>query len=358
MNTPDTQSALREWDFELPNELIARAPPEARDGGRLLVVGESLLDSKIRELPAFIEANDLLIFNDVRVRRARLRGYRATGGAVEILVLRADGDCAEVLLRPARKVAVGDVLRLGSGHACIQGRADEGRATVRFFPSLDAVEAEVGEMPLPPYMGRSADARDDERYQTVYAKSGEFAAAAAPTAGLHFSKAMLDNLAARGVETAMVTLEVGLGTFRPLTEANITSGQLHPERFTVPDLTWAAVQRAHRDGRRIVAVGTTTVRAIESADGPGAGETTAFFRPGWQPRYINALITNFHLPRSSLLMLVAAFAGRDRVFAAYAHAIARRYRFFSYGDACFFSSASTPQSEQRVLLTTCGGSTT
>lgn len=338
MSTGQLASPLEEWDFELPNELIARFPPQERDGGRLLVVGSELRDSAILELPALFAEDDLLVFNDVCVRRARLRAHRETGGAVEILVLRADGDCAEVLLRPARKVAVGDELRVGRGYARVESRAEEGRAMLRFFPSLAAAEAEVGEMPLPPYMDRAGDARDIERYQTIYAKPGEFAAAAAPTAGLHFSPRLLEQLSARGVERVNVTLEVGLGTFRPLTETAMASGQLHPERFTIPEATWEAVQRAKKEGRRIVAVGTTSVRAIESAAGPGAGETTAFFRPGWQPRYVGALLTNFHLPRSSLLMLVAAFAGRDRVFSAYAHAIAQRYRFYSYGDACFFTN--------------------
>ena len=330
------RSELGDWDFDLPGDLIAREPPVERDGGRLLVVDQGVHDYTVRDFPGLLQPGDLLVVNDVRVRRARLRARRESGGAIEILVLRSEGDRAEVLLRPARKVHVGDILSVGSGFAHVESRADEGRANLRFEPSLATIEAEVGEMPLPPYMGRPGDARDLERYQTVYARRGLLAAAAAPTAGLHLTPALLASLDASGVERAPLTLEVGLGTFRPVTEQVLASGQLHPERFVVPARTWTAVERAMRQGRRVVAVGTTSVRALESATGPGPGETRAFFRPGWQPSRVGALLTNFHLPRSSLLMLVAAFAGKDRVLAAYAHAIRRRYRFFSYGDACFF----------------------
>ncbi len=327
---------LAAWDFELPPERIARHPLAERDASRLLVVGESLADAQVRDLPALLHPGDLLVVNDVRVRRARLAARRESGGAVEVLVLRADGDEGEVLLRPARKIREGEILVAGPGRVEVIARLDEGRARVRFSPSLDAIEASVGSVPLPPYLDRAEELADRERYQTVYARESALAAAAAPTAGLHLTPALLARLDARGVERVAVTLEVGLGTFRPLTAEMLARGRLHPERYLVPGHTWAAVERAGGEGRRVVAVGTTTVRVLESASGPGPGETDIFLQPGWQPRRVGALLSNFHLPRSSLLMLVAAFAGRERVLAAYAHAVREGYRFFSYGDACFF----------------------
>lgn len=327
---------LATWDYALPNHLIARSPPAERDGGRLLVVDGALADQHIHDLPALLRPDDLLVLNDVRVRRARLRAERATGGAVEVLVLRADGDAGEALLRPARKVRVGEVLRAGSGQITVMERLPEGRARVEFRPSLAAIEAEVGEMPLPPYLNRAPTTDDDSRYQTVFHRPGALEAAAAPTAGLHLSGRLLAKIEARGVERVHVTLEVGLGTFRPLTAEQLASGQLHPERYNVPETTWSALERAERQGRRIVAVGTTVVRTLESATGPGPGETRILLQEGWRPRRVGALFTNFHLPRSSLLLLVAAFAGRERTLAAYRHAVAHAYRFFSYGDACFF----------------------
>jgi S-adenosylmethionine:tRNA ribosyltransferase-isomerase len=327
---------LDRWDFALPEGLIAQAPPPERDGGRLLVVGSTLEDRRVVDLPGLLRPDDLLVVNDVRVRRARLRAHRASGGAVEVLVLRADGDEGEALVRPARKLRVGERIRAGSGAIELLEKFAEGRVRVRFAPSLAAIEEEVGEVPLPPYLGRPAEAADGTRYQTVFNRAGALRAAAAPTAGLHLSERLLAAIAAKGVERVAVTLEVGLGTFRPLTAEQLASGQLHPERYVVPEATWDALERARHAGRRVVAVGTTVVRTLESAAGPGPGETTILLQEGWRPRRVGALLTNFHLPRSSLLVLVGAFAGRERVLAAYAHAVAQRYRFFSYGDACFF----------------------
>ncbi|GDX82068.1 S-adenosylmethionine:tRNA ribosyltransferase-isomerase [Deltaproteobacteria bacterium] len=330
------EDVLATWDYPLPNHLIARTPPTERDGGRLLVVDRTLADRTVADLPSLLQPDDLLVLNDVRVRRARLRAERATGGAVEVLVLRADGDVGEALLRPARKLREGEVLRAGSGQITVIERLDEGRARVAFSPSLRSIEAEVGEMPLPPYLNRAATSADDARYQTVFHRPGTLEAAAAPTAGLHLSSRLLAEIEARGVDRAHVTLEVGLGTFRPLTPEQLASGQLHPERYDVPEATWSALELAQRQGRRVVAVGTTVVRTLESATGPGPGETRILLQEGWRPRRVGALFTNFHLPRSSLLLLVAGFAGRERTLAAYRHAVAGEYRFFSYGDACFF----------------------
>lgn len=327
---------LAAWEFDLPPGQIARHPLPERDAARLLVVGEELADRQVREFPALLNPGDLLVVNDVRVRRARLAARRESGGAVEILVLRADGDEAEVLLRPARKIRAGEMLLAGPGKVEVIARLEEGRARVRFSPSLAAVEAAVGSVPLPPYLDRAEELEDRERYQTVYARESALAAAAAPTAGLHLTPHLLGQIDARGVERVAVTLEVGLGTFRPLTPEMLARGRLHPERYLVPGPAWAALERAEREKRRVVAVGTTTVRVLESASGPGPGETDIFLQPGWQPRRVGALLSNFHLPRSSLLMLVAAFAGRERVLGAYAHAVRSGYRFFSYGDASFF----------------------
>ncbi len=327
---------LATWDYPLPNQLIARSPPAERDGGRLLVVDQELGDRRVTDLPGLLRPDDLLVLNDVRVRKARLRAERMSGGAVEVLVLRADGNEGEALLRPARKLRDGEVLRAGAGNITVIERLEEGRARVAFSPSLATIEAEVGEMPLPPYLNRAATADDDSRYQTVFHRAGALEAAAAPTAGLHLSARLLAEIDAAGIERAHVTLEVGLGTFRPLTAEQLASGKLHPERYDVPEATWLALERADRQGRRVVAVGTTVVRTLESASGPGPGETRILLQEGWQPRRVGALFTNFHLPRSSLLLLVAAFAGRERTLAAYRHAVAHEYRFFSYGDACFF----------------------
>ncbi len=336
MHPIDTADPLACWDYPLPPELIAQSPPAARDGGRLLVVDDALHDREVRDLPSLLRKDDLLVVNDVTVRRARLACRRQSGGAVEVLVLRATGGEGEGLLRPARKLREGERLTAGPGEVEVLEHLGEGRARLRFHPNLATLEAAVGAMPLPPYITRPAGRDDEQRYQTVFAHEGALRAAAAPTAGLHFSSELLARVAAAGVERVAVSLEVGLGTFRPLTAEQMERGELHPERFEVPEASWAAIERARREERRVVAVGTTAVRVLESATGPGAGETRIFLREGWVPRRVGALLTNFHLPRSSLLLLVAAFAGRDRVFAAYAHAVAQRYRFFSYGDACFF----------------------
>jgi S-adenosylmethionine:tRNA ribosyltransferase-isomerase len=323
LNGPDP---LAPWDYALPPELIADRPPEARDGGRLLALrGDRCVDATIPDLPSFLEPHDLVVVNDVRVRRARLRARRESGGAVEVMLVRDD----EALCRPSRKLAAGERLRCAGGAVTLVGPLGEGRWRVACAPSADALADAGGELPLPPYLGRPADDADDVRYQTVYARAGALAAAAAPTAGLHFTPELLDAVRARGARVASLTLEVGLGTFKPLTEAQLVAGELHPERYVVPEATWAALATA----RRVVAVGTTVARALESATGPGPGETRIFIRDAWPWRRVDVLFTNLHLPRSSLLALVCSFAGHERVMAGYRHAVEGRSRFFSYGDA-------------------------
>ncbi len=264
--------------------------------------------------------------NDIRVHHARLRATRESGGSVEVFL--AGG--GEALVRPGRRLREGERLVCGPGHVRLDERLADGRWRITCEPDVDTLTAAAGELPLPPYFGRAPTREDEERYQTVYARqAGVLRGAAAPTAGLHFTPTLLDALRERGVRTASLTLEVGLGTFRPLSADQLARGVLHPERFDIPKETWAAMAGA----RRVIAVGTTVARALESASGPGTGTTEIFIREGYTFRRIEALFTNFHLPRSSLMMLVCAFGGRERVLDAYRHAVAGGYRFYSYGDA-------------------------
>ncbi len=295
-------------------------------------MGPPLADRHVLDLPTLLEPGDLLVVNDVFVHHARLRAKRASGGNVEVL-LAGNG---EALVRPARRLREGERLPCGPGEIVLDERLGDGRWRVTCVPDVDTLTRAAGELPLPPYLGRAPTAADEERYQTVFArKEGDLRGAAAPTAGLHLSPRVLAALDARGVRRASVTLEVGLGTFRPLGVEQIRAGALHTERFVVPEETWAALGAA----RRVVAVGTTVARALESAEGPGPQATRLFIREGYRFRRVNRLFTNFHLPSSSLLMLVCAFGGRDRVLAAYAHAVREGYRFFSYGDAMLLDAA-------------------
>ncbi len=328
-----------DFDYALPPDLIAQRPAEPRDAARLMVVSRgtrALAHRRVRDLPALLRAGDLLVLNDTRVMAARLAGTRAdTGGRVELLLLRERGDGAwEALARPLRAARPGRRFRLDAADgplgATVVGRAGEA-AVVAFERPIDP--ASVGSAPLPPYV-RGFDG-DPARYQTVYAR--EARSAAAPTAGLHFTPALFARLAAAGVERAFLTLEVGAGTFRPVRAEDPADHELPPERYRLPSATADAIRDARAGGRRVVAVGTTVVRALEHALGqPGggaAGETALFIRPGHRFAVVDALLTNFHLPRSTLLMLVAAFAGRELVLDAYAEAVRERYRFYSFGDA-------------------------
>ncbi len=320
--------ALAPFDFDLPDDRIARFPLAERDGARLLHIADSRADLRVRDLPELLGPGDLLVVNDVRVRRSRLRARRESGGDVEVLLVGG----GEALCRPSRRLREGEALRCGAvGAVVLEARLPDGRWRVRCEPDADTLADAVGELPLPPYLDRAPTAADDARYQTVFARRGPLAAAAAPTAGLHFTPELLAALEARGVARATVTLEVGLGTFKPLTAEQLARGELHPERYVLPEPTWAALGRA----RRVIAVGTTVARVLESAEGPGEGSSRLFIREGFPWRRVDALFTNFHLPRSSLLMLVCAFGGHARVLDAYRHAVGAGYRFFSYGDACF-----------------------
>jgi S-adenosylmethionine:tRNA ribosyltransferase-isomerase len=331
-----------DFDFELPPELIAQAPLAERSASRLLLVdvpAQALHDRMFRNLPGFLRPGDLLVFNDTRVLPARLYGRKETGGAVEVLIERVTGEHeATVQLGVSKKPKKGGRIELADGsHAVVLGR-EEGFFQLRFESPepLDRLLARLGEMPLPPYIERAADASDLERYQTVYAR--EPGAVAAPTAGLHFDEPMLARLRDMGVDCGFVTLHVGAGTFQPVRVDDIHNHQMHREWLNVGAGLIEKIRRTRAAGGRVIAVGTTVVRALESAtkDGelhPFAGETQIFIFPGYRITSIDGLITNFHLPQSTLLMLVSTLAGRDFMLDAYRHAVAQRYRFFSYGDA-------------------------
>ncbi|MDH4047295.1 MAG: tRNA preQ1(34) S-adenosylmethionine ribosyltransferase-isomerase QueA [Gammaproteobacteria bacterium] len=333
---------LSDFDYELPDELIARFPPERRRDSRLLVANAAtrqLTDSGFAKLGELLREGDLLVFNDTRVIPARLHGRKETGGRIEILIERVSGErSALALLRSSKVAKVGMKLEFpGGATATVTGRAGD-FFLIDFSLPIEPYLERHGETPLPPYLGRDADAADGDRYQTVYAKRP--GAVAAPTAGLHFDTDLLEETRRQGVQHAFVTLHVGAGTFQNLREEMVSDNRLHAERVTVGDATSEAICNTRASGGRVIAVGTTTVRALEAAsrDGtvkPFSGETDLFILPGYRFRSVDALLTNFHLPRSSLLMLVAAFAGRQFVLEAYRHAVAGRYRFFSYGDAMF-----------------------
>ncbi|MDH3531316.1 MAG: tRNA preQ1(34) S-adenosylmethionine ribosyltransferase-isomerase QueA [Gammaproteobacteria bacterium] len=330
---------IADFDYPLPDELIAQFPTPARRDSRLLEVGNELADRQFAELPRLLRAGDLLVFNNSRVIPARLRGHKETGGHVEVLVERVTGD-TEVLahVRASKAPQPGSRLRLDPDvEAYVEGRSGE-LFSLRFTEAVMSVLERSGEVPLPPYLKRPADAADSDRYQTVYAKDP--GAVAAPTAGLHFDAEMLAETSAAGVRHAWVTLHVGAGTFQALRHQQIVANRLHSERLHVDQACCDAVNETRSAGGRVIAVGTTSVRALETAAAAGEllpfdGETELFILPGYRFRTIDALITNFHLPQSSLLMLVAAFAGTERILAAYRHAVRGRYRFFSYGDSMF-----------------------
>ena len=334
---------LDNFDYHLPPERIAQNPLAERDCSRLLVVGKSLQNRLFRDLPDLLSADDLLVVNNTRVVRARLFGVKDSGGRVEILVERFEGSEMLCQVRASKPLKRGRIVSV----------ADAGLRVVERVGDLYRLQApgdvarlleEHGALPLPPYIQRDADARDDSAYQTVYAAVD--GAVAAPTAGLHFTEALLSQLRACGVRVQALTLHVGAGTFQPVRGNDIESHALHPEQYEVDAELSKEIDACRTRGGRVVAVGTTVVRALEAAaleagteaTGrviPACGETRLFIKPGFRFRVVDALITNFHLPRSTLLMLVCAFAGYRRTMSAYAHAVGDGYRFFSYGDAMF-----------------------
>ena len=370
--------SVSDFDFHLPEELIAQQPPTQRGASRMLVVDRSLpvaessfTDRQFADLPSLLNPGDVLVLNDSRViparlfaRRANARGKQEPSGQIEVLLTypEAAGNW-QALVRPGRKVRPRDRLIFDdpSGTPALKAEVlssgDFGARTLRFEPVSDffAILDRIGHMPLPPYIKRPQNApdasADRDRYQTVFA--AQRGSVAAPTAGLHFTPAILDAIRSRGVQIAKVTLHVGLGTFAPLRVQRLSEIHLHTERYTLSEETAAILNQARAEGRRIVAVGTTVVRTLEhcayqahcaqlaestgSELAPHTGETSIFIAPGHRFRIVDAMLTNFHLPQSSLLMLVSAFAGRERILAAYDHAVRERYRFFSYGDCMFLA---------------------
>ncbi|WP_288254219.1 tRNA preQ1(34) S-adenosylmethionine ribosyltransferase-isomerase QueA [uncultured Hydrogenophaga sp.] len=330
---------LSDFDFALPPELIAQHPAPERSGSRLLDGSATApVDRLFRELPDLLNPGDLLVFNDTQVIKARLFGRKATGGALELLVERVLQNHEVVAhMKVSKKPLVGAVVEMDGGFTAeLLGRWPDDDGTLfrfRFSGEPHALMAAHGHVPLPPYIEHGDTAEDERRYQTVFAKHP--GAVAAPTAALHFDEALLAALRARGVHMAEVTLHVGAGTFQPVKTENIAEHTMHAEWYRVPEPTIAAIEACRARGARVVAVGTTTVRTLESwaAFGHTEGDTQIFITPGFRFQVVDRLITNFHLPRSTLMMLVSAFAGYERVMALYAHAIAQRYRFFSYGDA-------------------------
>jgi S-adenosylmethionine:tRNA ribosyltransferase-isomerase len=385
---------VSEFDYQLPEDLIAQQPPADRAGSRMLhlvrpgqdlehfATGPALASARamqtgghpapascedrlFRNFPELLRPGDLVVFNNTRVFPARLYGHRSGSraqplsphnpasreflhGRIEVLLTRqlpGQPTQWEALVRPGRKIGVGERLYFGENdelQAEVVARGTFGERTLRFDPVVDFFAAieRIGHVPLPPYITRADSKEDRERYQTVFAR--ERGSVGAPTAGLHFSQEILDRLRRQGVETAEITLHVGLGTFQPVRVERVEDHKLHRERYSISPVAAEAINRAMRDQRRIIAIGTTTVRTLESCAlrtggtiEAGAGEADIFICPGFRFRVVNALLTNFHLPQSTLLMLVCAFAGRDRILRAYEHAVRQRYRFYSYGDCMF-----------------------
>ncbi len=338
-----------DFDYALPDDLIAERPARPRSSSRLLEVGTdgSLHDRRMQEFPDLIRVDDLLLFNNTRVIPARLFGHKASGGKVEVLVERVlDAHRVRAQVRSSKAPRAGSQLRLGEPALSVEvlGRDDDlfELAFASETPVLELLDR-YGHVPLPPYIARADNRADREDYQTLYAQHP--GAVAAPTAGLHFDAALLDALRSKGVQTAFVTLHVGAGTFQPLRVERLEEHVMHAEYAQVDETVCAAVAATRARGGRVVAVGTTVVRSLEAAAGGGelrpfSGDTRLFITPGYRFRVVDVLLTNFHLPQSTLLMLVCAFAGFEPVMAAYRHAIRERYRFYSYGDAMFVQRAS------------------
>lgn len=337
---------VTDFDYELPKELIAQHPMEPRDHSRLLVVNKdsgAIEHKHFYDLIEYLHPGDVLVFNDTRVIPARLHGFKDTGAHVEVFLLtRKDATDWEVLVRPGKKLQVGAKIKFSDELACeVIDHTDFGGRVVRF--TYDGIFEEIldrlGETPLPPYI--TAPLEDKERYQTVYSR--ERGSAAAPTAGLHFTKELLQKIKEKGCEEVFVTLHVGLGTFRPVSEAKIEDHKMHREFYTVSQEAAEAVNRAKAEGRRIIAVGTTSVRTLEAAckDGKlqaGGNWTNIFIYPGYKYQLVDALVTNFHLPQSTLLMLVSALSTREIMLNTYKVAVEEKYRFFSFGDAMFINN--------------------
>jgi len=338
--------SLSDFNFDLPPELIAQTPLPSRSASRLLhVEGQACIDRHFAELVDQLSEGDVLVFNDTRVLKARFFGIKNTGGKVEVLVERVLHNNPEqrtvlAQIRASKSPTSGSTIRLADAVDVEVGERIDEFYTLHFPGDVFEILEKFGSLPLPPYIEHKADAFDETRYQTVYSKVP--GAVAAPTAGLHFDQALLEQCRVKGIQFAYVTLHVGAGTFQPVRHEDLSKHDMHSEWYSVPEATVAAVQNAQAAGRDVVAVGTTSLRALESASQSGQlkvgdANTRLFITPGYEFKTVTRLVTNFHLPKSTLLMLVSAFAGYDEIRVAYHHAIAQKYRFFSYGDAMLLS---------------------
>jgi S-adenosylmethionine:tRNA ribosyltransferase-isomerase len=338
--------SLSDFDFELPQERIAQLPLPNRSASRLLHVdGQTLVDRQFADIVDLLSPGDLLVMNDTRVLKARFFGVKETGGNVEVLVERVlDNRTVLAQVRASKSPKPGNKIRLADAFTVTAGERAGEFFTLSFDGDVFDLIEQHGRLPLPPYIEHDADEFDETRYQTVYSRAP--GAVAAPTAGLHFDEALLEQLKAKGVNFAYVTLHVGAGTFQPVRVEVLAEHKMHTEWYTVPQATVDAVRAARAEGRAVVAVGTTSLRALESASQSGqleagSADTALFITPGYTFKTVTRLITNFHLPKSTLLMLVSAFAGFEEIKRAYAHAIASEYRFFSYGDAMLLTTENT-----------------
>lgn len=345
---------IDEFDYELPKELIAQNPAEKRDFSRLMAVNMDTGEvehKRFYDIVDYLSKDDILVLNNSKVIPARIYGKKEeTGANIEFLLSkRVEGDTWETLVRPGRRLKIGDYVSFGDGklRAEIMSFGEDGTRIVKFHYDGIFMEIldEIGQMPLPPYIERENDKDDKERYQTVYAKID--GSAAAPTAGLHFTPELLEKAKAKGVKLCYVTLHVGIGTFRPVKEENVEDHHMHFEEYFIDDLTAKEINEAILEGKRVISVGTTSTRTVESAAyfdeesqkylvKPGHGNTNIFIYPGYEWKIVNSLITNFHLPKSTLLMLISSLWNREDILRVYKIAVEERYRFFSYGDACFF----------------------
>ena len=340
---------LSDFNFDLPQELIAQTPLEKRSASRLLQVdGSNLTDSNFEALVDQLKPDDVLVFNDTRVLKARFFGIKNTGGKVEVLVERVVSNTTDrhtvlAQIRASKSPAQGSTIRLADAFEVTVGEREGEFYLLQFPGDVFELLEQYGRLPLPPSIEHAPDAYDETRYQTVYSKTP--GAVAAPTAGLHFDEALLEQCRVKGIRFSYVTLHVGAGTFQPVRHEDLSKHDMHSEWYSVPQATVVAIQQARQAGRDVIAVGTTSLRALESASQSGTLEagnanTRLFITPGYQFKTVNRLVTNFHLPKSTLLMLVSAFAGVEPIRAAYRHAISEKYRFFSYGDAMLLTNQS------------------
>ena len=338
---------LDDFNFDLPEDLIAFQPPKLRGESKLLVTGEKLEDRKFNQLEKYLIPGDLVVLNNTKVLKARLMGFKETGAKVEILIERIMGlHTASVQTKSNSRLKEGDLVYLDG--KTIQLKLTEKKDYLCLFefsePVLSVLD-NFGEVPLPPYIKRPAEAVDEERYQTVYADPGRMNSVAAPTAGLHFNHSHLDDLKSKGIQFTEITLNIGLGTFKPIKVNKVEDHVIHQERISVDLGTVETIIKAKNEGRRVIAIGTTVLRCLESVATdisvlePYEGETNLFIYPGYRFKIVDALLTNFHLPKSSLFLLVSAFGGSERIMSAYLHAIKNEYRFFSYGDSMFISKS-------------------